>query len=87
MGESLRHLDHLYIVERAASEEFTRGGQGNAKIRPVEHRAHALAMRAQLHHVLSASDAQRRENSVSLEELQALGTIIVLEAPAPPTPP
>ncbi|NKY06359.1 S8 family serine peptidase [Cellulomonas hominis] len=36
-------------------------------------------MRAQLHHVLSASDAQRRENSVSLEELQALGTIIVLE--------
>lgn len=75
----LRHLDHLYVVERATNEEFTRGGQGNAKIRQVEHRAHGLAMRDQLHLVLSTTDAQRREQCVAIEELKALGTIIVLE--------
>ena len=75
----LRHLDHLYVVERAADQEFTRGGQGNAKIRPVEHRAHGLAMRGQLHEALAAGDERRRGVSVDIEELQALGTIIVLE--------
>ncbi len=38
-----------------------------------------MALRGQLQQVLEASDAHRREVSVSLDELQALGTIIVLE--------
>ncbi|MEJ3405853.1 S8 family peptidase [Rathayibacter sp. YIM 133350] len=79
MADELRQLDHLYIVERAANEEFSRGGQGNAKVRPVEHRAHGLLMRGQLQKAFSEVDQERREVSVSEEELHALGTVIVLE--------
>lgn len=79
MADELRHLDHLYIVERAANEEFSRGGQGNAKVRSVEHRAHGLLMRGQLQKAFSDVDEERRQVSVTAEELQALGTVIVLE--------
>ncbi|WP_252974565.1 S8 family peptidase [Janibacter melonis] len=79
MVDELRHLDHLYIVERAANEEFSRGGQGNAKVRLVEHRAHGLLMRGQLQKAFSDIDQERREVSVSEAELQALGTVVVLE--------
>ncbi|WP_028049394.1 S8 family peptidase [Cellulomonas sp. URHD0024] len=79
MADELQHLDHLYIIERAADEGFERGGQGNAKVRDVEHRAHGLAMRGQLERALSDSDDDRRALSVELGELQALGTIVVLE--------
>lgn len=79
MADGLRHLDHLYIIERAADEDFTRGGQGNPKIRPVEHRAHGLARRGELDDVFAAAAAVRAAVSVSEEELSALGTTIVLE--------
>jgi hypothetical protein len=78
LPEELRYLDHLY-VERAGNAEFTRGGQGNPKVRSVEHRAHGLAMRGQLRQALSGSDADRHALSLSVDELQAVGTIIVLE--------
>lgn len=79
MADGLRHLDHLYIVERAANEEFSRGGQGNAKVRSVEHRAHGLLMRGQLEKAFSDVDEERRQVSVTADELQTLGTVIVLE--------
>lgn len=79
MVDGLRHLDHLYIIERAADEDFTRGGQGNPKIRPVESRTHGLAMRGELDAVFAASTAVRASVSVTEEELSALGTSIVLE--------
>ncbi|WFF08720.1 S8 family peptidase [Micromonospora sp. WMMD1076] len=79
MADELRHLDHLYIIERAADEDFHRGGQGNPKIRPVEHRAHGLAVGEQLDQAFSEADQERHALSVSVEELRALGTVIVLE--------
>lgn len=79
MAEDLRHLDHLYVVERAANEDFRRGGQGNVKIRPVEHRAHGLAVRGELDRAFSEIDQERHALSVSIDELRALGSIVVLE--------
>lgn len=79
MADDLRHLDHLYIVERAANEAFSRGGQGNAKVRSVERRAHGLLMRGELQKAFSDADDERRQISVSAGELEALGTVIILE--------
>lgn len=79
MVDDLRHLDHLLVVERAANEEFSRGGQGNAKVRPVERRAHGLLLRGELQKAFSEADEERREVSVDVEELEALGTVIILE--------
>lgn len=79
MADGLRHLDHLFIIEGAAGREFSRGGQGNAKVRPVEHRAHGLAMRGELDQAFSENERKRHATSVSLGELKALGTMLVLE--------
>lgn len=79
MADELQHLDHLYIVDRATNEAFSRGGQGNAKVRPVEHRAHGQLMRDQLHTAFYEIDQQRSTSGATQEELQALGTVIVLE--------
>lgn len=80
MAEELRHLDHLYVIERVASENFYRsGGGGNALVRPVEHRAHGLALRGELDQVISQEAAARGRLSVDLEQLRALGTVLVIE--------
>lgn len=79
MADELRHLDHLYIVERAADRNFSRGGHGNPKVRPVEYRTHGLLIRGQLQKAFADVDEERRQVSVTDEELQALGTVIVLE--------
>ena len=79
MADGLRDLDHLFIIEGAAGREFSRGGQGNAKVRPVEHRAHGLTMRGELDQTFSDNERERHAASVSLSELEALGTMIVLE--------
>ncbi|MHA6629158.1 S8 family peptidase [Pseudonocardia sichuanensis] len=79
MADDLRLLDHVYVIDRAVNQDFTRAGQGDAKIRKVEHRAHGLVMRNQLQRALAGGDAERRAVSVSLAELKALGTIIVLD--------
>jgi hypothetical protein len=77
--DDLRPLDHLYVIDRATNRAFTRGGQGNVKVRRVEHRAHGLAMRDQLDQALGSGDAERHNVSVDLDELRALGTTIVLD--------
>ena len=74
----LRHLDHLLIIERAESEEFSRRGQGNAKVRPVERRAHGLLLKGDLQKAFSDADSERRQVSASAQELRAVGTVIVL---------
>lgn len=79
MADDLRHLAHLLIIDHAHDEGFHRGGRGNAKIRPVERRAHGLARRDELKAVFEESDEHREQTSVSFEELQALGTFITLE--------
>ncbi|MCF8786690.1 S8 family serine peptidase [Rhodococcus ruber] len=79
MADQLRYLDHLYVVEYAADQGFHRSRGGNAKIRPVEHRAHGLALRGELNQAFSDVDNERQNVSVSSEELRALGSVIVLE--------
>lgn len=48
-------------------------------MRPVEHRAHGLQLKGGLDRAFSESEQERAHVSVSEEELQALGSIIVLE--------
>jgi len=79
LADDLRHLDHLFMVERAVDEDFHRGGQGNVKVRPVEYRAHGLAVRGELDRAFSEIEQKRRAVSVGKEELTALGSVIVLE--------
>ena len=79
MADELRHLTHLYVLDRARNEDFSRGGQGNPKIRPVEYRAHGLAIKGQLQDTFSDIDDERRNTSLSADELKALGSVITLE--------
>lgn len=79
MAEELRHLTHLQVLDRVRSEDFSRGGNGNPKIKPVEYRAHGLALKGQLDEALSEIDTARTSISLSVDELRALGSIITLE--------
>lgn len=79
MADALRHLTHLLVIDRSANADFRRRGGGNPKIRPVERRAHGLALRGQLADVFSETDERRAAVSVTTDELRALGTFITLE--------
>ncbi|SDZ45380.1 S8 family peptidase [Herbiconiux ginsengi] len=79
MADDLRHLTHLYVLDRARNENFSRGGQGNPKIRPVEYRAHGAAIKGQLQDTFADIDDERGRTSLSAEELKALGSIVTLE--------
>jgi hypothetical protein len=78
LAEEPGRLEHLFVADRVRAEEFTRGGGGNARIRPVEHRSHGLALRGELDQVLTETEI-RRNALVDVDELRALGSIIVLE--------
>lgn len=88
MAEDLRHLSHLLVLGRSASEGFHRPGHGNPKIRPVEDRAaHGGARGRELDEAFSATDQQRQQlDELTEEELQALGSIITLEGADPAYP-
>jgi hypothetical protein len=79
LADDLRHLDHLFVIERAVDEDFHRGGQGNTKVRPVEYRAHGLAIRSQLSDTFSDIEQTRESVALGGEQLNALGSVIVLE--------
>lgn len=79
MADALRHLTHLLVIDRSENEDFRRRGGGNPKIRPVERRAHGLALRGQVADVFSEIDERRATLSVTADELRALGTFITLE--------
>ncbi|RWR21777.1 subtilisin family serine protease [Agrococcus lahaulensis] len=79
MADARPHLDHLFVIERTASTDFHRGGQGNPKIRDVEHRAHGLQLRSDVGSTLWEIDRKRASVDLSEHELRALGSVIVLE--------
>jgi hypothetical protein len=79
LADALRHLTHLLVIDRSENEDFRRRGGGNPKIRPVERRAHGLALRGQVADVFSEIDERRAALSVTADELRALGTFITLE--------
>lgn len=68
------------ITGRTASENFHRGGQGNVKIRPVEHRAHGLKLTGEVTGVFRVTEEQRTAITAPTKaELQARGSFITLE--------
>lgn len=74
-----QQFNHLYVIERAKNASFQRGGQGNSRIRPVEHRAHGLQLQNDLKRTFTDLGRQRANTDVVEQELQALGSVIVLE--------
>ena len=78
MPEPGERLTHLLVLDQVEDREFTRRGQGDRKIRDVERRAHGQAMQSELASALAAQDQAREAGS--LEELEALGVIITIEA-------
>jgi hypothetical protein len=77
LADDLRHLTHLFVIDRVENENFSRRGGGNAKIRPVEQRADVLALRSQASDIFESMVDLR--SSVSEAELRALGTFVTLE--------
>jgi Subtilase family len=73
-------LPHLWVQGRAANRSFHRQGGGDPKVREVERRAHGHARKQELDDAIRKQLARRDEVDESvLEELRALGVIIVLE--------
>ena len=75
----LRHLTHLLVVDRTENADFSRGGQGNVKIRPVERRSHGTQILNDVRQAFQETDESREARPASLDELRAIGTFITLE--------
>jgi hypothetical protein len=72
-------LAHVLVRGRAEDREFRRAGGGDPKIRDVEFRAHGSAIRRELDSSIAAAEQARVGLDSSLQELRALGVVIVLE--------
>ncbi|MFC8301652.1 S8 family peptidase [Micromonospora orduensis] len=82
MSSPIRSLAHLTITDRADDHAFSRRGGGNPRIREVERRAHGTKLRGDLARSLHEADLERNAvtDDLTLEELKALGVILVLDA-------
>ncbi len=83
MSEPTGPLAHLTITGRAEDRGFHRSGGGDARVRDVERRAHGGKLRGDLESSFSQADADRLavdDAELTLEELKALGVILVLQA-------
>ncbi len=78
MPEPSERLTHLLVLDQVEDREFTRQGRGDRKIRDVERRAHGESMQREMAAAFAAQDQGRAEGS--LEELEALGVIVTIEA-------
>lgn len=78
MPEPGERLTHLLVLDQIEDREFTRQGQGDRKVRDVERRAHGETMQREIATALAEQDHIREEGS--LEELEALGVIVTIEA-------
>ena len=86
MADDHEHRSHLLVKDRSADEEFRRQGGGNPRVRPVEDRtAHGRGRLAELQAAF-LSDDEARDEQLTEDELQALGTIITLEGDDPAYP-
>lgn len=78
MPDAGERLTHILVLDHIEDQEFTRGGHGNQKVRDVERRAHGEAMQRELASAVENQERARRQTS--LEELEALGVILTIEA-------
>jgi len=83
VSEPAGPLAHLSVIDRAEDRDFHRRGGGHPRIRDVERRAHGGKLRGDLESSFSVAEAERAsvdEDELTLEELRALGVILVLQA-------
>jgi len=82
--ETIEPLAHLTVTDRAEDRAFHRRGSGDSRIRDVERRAHGGKLQGDLDRSLSEADAERaaviEDDELTLDELKALGVILVLQA-------
>ena len=78
MAEPGERLTHLLVLDRIEDSEFRRKGRGDRKIRDVERRAHGEAIQRGLASAIASQDQARDQSSI--EELEALGVIVTIEA-------
>jgi Subtilase family len=78
-------LSHLLVLGRSSDEGFHRLGRGNPRIRLVEDRAaHCGARLREVEDSLDAFDDERAAlDELTEDELQALGSIVILEGDDP----
>lgn len=77
-------LPHLWVTDRSSDRHFHRVGGGDPKVRDVERRAHGRARRQELGDAIERQLQGRGEIDASmLEELRAIGVVIVLEGADP----
>lgn len=90
MTEPAPPLPHLNVIDRAENRDFhRRGGGGDPKIREVERRVHGENLRGDLAGSISSADVTRasvESDELTLEELKALGVVLVLRAADPKFP-
>jgi hypothetical protein len=80
-------LPHLWVTERSSDRSFHRTGGGDPRVREVERRAHGRARRQELDDAIEQQLQRRGEIDESvLEELRAIGVVIVLEGADPACP-
>ena len=77
--EAPASLPHLWVRDRVEDQAFNRTGGGDPRVRDVEYRSHGGARRQELEQSLADADARRADISDSLEELRAVGAVVVLE--------
>ena len=83
MSEPTAPLAHLTVSGRAEDRDFHRRGGGDARVRDVERRALGGKLRGDLATAFSDADAERatvEDAELTLEELKALGVVLVLQA-------
>jgi hypothetical protein len=75
-------LTHLTVLDRAEDREFHRRGGGDARVRDVERRAHGGKLRGDLQSAITQAVTERADTNaeLTLDELKALGVILVLDA-------
>lgn len=75
---------HITVTGRAEDRDFHAGGGRGEKVREVDRRAHGGKLRGDLATAFSGIDEERdatlADDALTLEELQAAGTILVLTA-------
>lgn len=83
MSEPTGPLAHLSVTNRAEDRDFHRRGGGDPRIRDVERRAHGGKLRGDLESSFNQAETERAagdDDELTLEELKALGVIVVLQA-------
>src|SRR5689334_7725962 len=85
-GDDRGRLSHLFVQDRTSDRDFHRRAGGDQRARPIEDRAtHGRDRIAELESAFATGEEKRSE-SLSEDELRALGTIVVLEGEDPAYP-